>query len=151
MGKGREQREREGAVVVAWSGRWSAELNLTLPPLLRQARLPRRQHDLGSDREMINPFSSSYRPPASEPPSNAFIYSWSTEPLDVLAQPPKPLPIPLPHNHRAHENLNRPNILQGHLTLPRSLIKPQSLTKLFLAHCPRGIDLVAQDEERNLA
>lgn len=68
--------------------------------------------------------------------------------LDVLAQPPNPLSVPLPHNHAAHEDLNRADALERHLTLARCLVQAQHAAQLVLGDGIWVIDLVAEDDER---
>lgn len=57
--------------------------------------------------------------------------------------------IPLPHNNRAHEHLNRPDILKRDLSLPRRLEQPKRMTELILTDGAVSVNLVTEDEERN--
>ena len=68
-------------------------------------------------------------------------------PLNIIRNPPKRLKIPLPHNHTTHKHLDRPDPLQRHFPLPRSLPQAQLMSQFLLADGVRVVDLVAEDAE----
>lgn len=59
-------------------------------------------------------------------------------------------PLTLSHNNTAHEQLNRPDTLERHLALARSLVQTQLVAQLVLAHSVRVVDLVSENEEGHL-
>ena len=68
---------------------------------------------------------------------------------NVLRDPSEALSVTLSHDDRANENFNRTDVLKRHLTLPGSLVEPDSLTQLLFGHSTGSVDLVAQDQEGN--
>lgn len=56
----------------------------------------------------------------------------------------------LSHDDTAHEQLNGSDTLERDLALARCLIQTQLVPQLVLAHGIRMVNLVAEDEERNL-
>lgn len=80
--------------------------------------------------------------------------------------------VTLPLDDRAHEDLNRPDVVQRYLALKRALSAPyntprnkngmypnlasrlvetQVVSQLLLAHSSYSVDLVAKDQERNFS
>lgn len=58
--------------------------------------------------------------------------------------------LTLPHNNTAHEQLNWPDPLKRHLTLPSRLVQTKLVAQLVLAHGVGVVDLVSEDEEGHL-
>lgn len=56
----------------------------------------------------------------------------------------------LPHHHGAHEDLNGPDSLQWDLALSSRLIQAQFVAELVLGHGIGVVDLVSEDDERDL-
>lgn len=54
------------------------------------------------------------------------------------------------HDNTAHEQLNRPDALERDLALTSGLVQTELMTQLILGDSIRVIDLVAENEERDL-
>lgn len=71
--------------------------------------------------------------------------------LNVLRQPSDALAVALSHDDRAHEDLDRPDALEGHLALSCGLVQAQLPAQLVLGHGVRVVDLVTKNHEGHLA
>lgn len=84
------------------------------------------------------------------PESKGSTCDWTTTRSDVLTEPPETLSVTLTHDNRAHKEFDGSDILEGNFALAGRLVESQSLAKLLFAHCSRGVNLVAENQERHL-
>lgn len=70
----------------------------------------------------------------------------------VLRDPPETLAVTLAHDDRAHEDLDRTNVGQGNLeALAGRLVQAERVAELVLRDSARGVNLVSENEEGDLA
>lgn len=68
----------------------------------------------------------------------------------VLREPAEALAVALAHDDGAHEDLDGADVPEGNLTLAGGLVEAELVTELLLGNGTGGVDLVAEDEERNV-
>lgn len=67
-----------------------------------------------------------------------------------MRQPADTLAVTLSHDNTAHEHLDRPDSLKRDLALTSGLVETKLVTELVLTDSVGVIDLVAENEERDL-
>jgi hypothetical protein len=72
--------------------------------------------------------------------------------LDILTEPFDTFSVSLAHDDGTHEDLKRSNLLlKSNLTLTGGLVKAKALSQLVLGNGASLINLVTENEERNIS